>query len=336
MAAKSIALHGAGAAGRWRHAPPKLTPRRPGAVRGDAGRWRLRARAPPSDRIQFQFNPEGTVDLEVGEVGALERARRQDCGAAGVQRSRPLQAHSRALLRRHRHAWTAASSPASSSCSPAACRPTTAWPRRRPCLRWSCCSGATVKSFAAFVTSVQAKYTLFTGEGTPIRATCNVSLEEMPGDPRKQNPTSGGLTLTSVRTVVAGDSLASIAYREYGDPAMWRPLAAVQRHRRPAAAAARRSRAPARRRRPRGRECDVAEAQVSNAFTVTIDGTPLPADLVPLLVSADVDDSLNLPDLVILRFRDAGPHGARQVQHQDRGEARGRGDEQGRRPRRSR
>jgi len=62
-------------------------------------------------------------------------------------------------------------------------------------------------------------------KGTPIRATCNVSLEEMPGDPLKQNPTSGSLTLTSVRTVVAGDSLASIAYREYGDPGMWRPLA---------------------------------------------------------------------------------------------------------------
>jgi nucleoid-associated protein YgaU len=83
-----------------------------------------------------------------------------------------------------------------------------------------------VKSFAGFVTSVQAKYTLFTSQGTPIRATCSVSIEEMPGNPPKQNPTSGGLALTSVRTVVAGDSLASIAYKEYGDPTMWRPLAA--------------------------------------------------------------------------------------------------------------
>ena len=83
-----------------------------------------------------------------------------------------------------------------------------------------------VKSFAAFVTSVQAKYTLFTAEGTPIRATCSVSLEEMPGDPLKQNPTSGALAAASVHTVVAGDSLASIAYCEYGDPAMRRPLAA--------------------------------------------------------------------------------------------------------------
>lgn len=87
-------------------------------------------------------------------------------------------------------------------------------------LRWG-----GVKSFVAFVTSVQAKYTLFAPDGTPVRATCSVSLEEMPGDPKKQNPTSGALAASSVHTVVAGDSLASIAYREYGDPAMWRPLA---------------------------------------------------------------------------------------------------------------
>jgi nucleoid-associated protein YgaU len=83
-----------------------------------------------------------------------------------------------------------------------------------------------ITSFTAFVTSVQAKYTLFTAEGTPIRASCSVSLEEMPGRPSKQNPTSGGVTVTAMRTVVAGDSLASIAYHEYGDPTMWRPLAA--------------------------------------------------------------------------------------------------------------
>ena len=82
-----------------------------------------------------------------------------------------------------------------------------------------------VTSFTAFVTSVQAKYTLFTPEGTPIRATCNVTLEEMPGPPGKQNPTSGALTARTQHTMVAGDSLASIAYREYGDPLLWRPLA---------------------------------------------------------------------------------------------------------------
>jgi nucleoid-associated protein YgaU len=82
-----------------------------------------------------------------------------------------------------------------------------------------------VTSFAAFVTSVQAKYTLFTSGGTPIRATCTVALEEMPGDPLGQNPTSGALATRAVHTLVSGDSLASIAYREYGDPALWRLLA---------------------------------------------------------------------------------------------------------------
>jgi phage protein D/phage baseplate assembly protein gpV len=48
----------------------------------------------------------------------------------------------------------------------------------------------------------------------------------------------------------------------------------------------------------------MAEAQVSNAFTITIDGTQLPADVQPLLVSATVEDNLNLPDLVVLVFRD--------------------------------
>ncbi len=37
-----------------------------------------------------------------------------------------------------------------------------------------------------------------------------------------------------------------------------------------------------------------------------IDGQPLPADLVPLLISAYVDDSQRLPDMFMLRFRDPG------------------------------
>lgn len=82
-----------------------------------------------------------------------------------------------------------------------------------------------IVSFPAFITSVQAKYTLFAQDGTPIRATCSVSMEEMPGDPPGQNPTSGALSAHAVHTVISGDSLASIAYQEYGDPSMWRPLA---------------------------------------------------------------------------------------------------------------
>jgi nucleoid-associated protein YgaU len=81
-------------------------------------------------------------------------------------------------------------------------------------------------SFPAFVTQVSAKYTLFASNGTPIRAVCSVTLEEMSGEPRKQNPSSGALTARKVHRLIHGDSLALLAFREYGDPAVWRPLAA--------------------------------------------------------------------------------------------------------------
>jgi nucleoid-associated protein YgaU len=82
-------------------------------------------------------------------------------------------------------------------------------------------------SFPAFITSVSAKFTLFDSDGTPIRAVCSVQMEEMPGEAfRKQNPTSGGRELHRVHRTVGGDSLASIAFAEYGDPTAWRALAA--------------------------------------------------------------------------------------------------------------
>jgi len=86
-----------------------------------------------------------------------------------------------------------------------------------------------VSSFPAFVTSVSAKYTLFTADGTPIRALCSVSLEEMPGEPFRQNPTSGSHDVRRVHRTIAGDTLASVAFREYGNPSAWRALAAYNR-----------------------------------------------------------------------------------------------------------
>jgi phage protein D len=43
---------------------------------------------------------------------------------------------------------------------------------------------------------------------------------------------------------------------------------------------------------------------ITSTCLVEVDGTPLPADLAPLLVSAYVDDSQQLPDTFVLRFRD--------------------------------
>jgi hypothetical protein len=86
-----------------------------------------------------------------------------------------------------------------------------------------------IASFPAFVTSVSAKYTLFSPDGVPIRALCSVALEEMPNEPWRQNPTSGGQSVRRSHTMIDGDSLASLAYAEYGDPTMWRAIAAYNR-----------------------------------------------------------------------------------------------------------
>ncbi|MFD0412784.1 LysM peptidoglycan-binding domain-containing protein [Streptomyces sp. NPDC127108] len=89
-------------------------------------------------------------------------------------------------------------------------------------LQWG--SFATAR-FTAYVGSVQASYTLFSTTGVPIRATCQLQLHEIPGEPLGQNPTSGALTAQRVHRVVAGDSLQSLAWREYGDATVWRTIA---------------------------------------------------------------------------------------------------------------
>jgi nucleoid-associated protein YgaU len=87
-------------------------------------------------------------------------------------------------------------------------------------LRWG-----VLNSFTAIVTGVTAKFTLFTPGGLPVRAICTVDLEEIAGAEPRQNPTSGAPATHDVHLVVTGDTLAGIAYRAYGDPALWRPLA---------------------------------------------------------------------------------------------------------------
>lgn len=79
--------------------------------------------------------------------------------------------------------------------------------------------------FKGYVDSVAVKYTMFRGQGTPIRGTVTVAMKEFPEATAKQNPTSGSTPGHRTHRVVAGDTLASIAYAEYGDPDGWRRLA---------------------------------------------------------------------------------------------------------------
>ncbi|WP_315098960.1 LysM peptidoglycan-binding domain-containing protein [uncultured Cellulomonas sp.] len=91
-------------------------------------------------------------------------------------------------------------------------------------LRWGGLTG-----FVAYIESVQVKYTLFTPTGLPVRAVCTVTLQELAGEPPGTNPTSGGRVPHREHVVVQGDSLAGIAYAEYGDASLWRAVADVNR-----------------------------------------------------------------------------------------------------------
>ncbi|MEU6328571.1 LysM peptidoglycan-binding domain-containing protein [Streptomyces sp. NPDC047049] len=101
----------------------------------------------------------------------------------------------------------------------AAAKPASApWVR----LKWG---RARTTAFLALVTQVDATYTRFDTDGTPLRAECTVTLEEAGGAPARQNPSSGGNGPVDTHRVVAGDTLPGLAWRAYGDPGQWRAIA---------------------------------------------------------------------------------------------------------------
>lgn len=86
-------------------------------------------------------------------------------------------------------------------------------------------------SFDAVITGINQKFLLFLPDGTPVRATLDVTFQQIKDQALfgKQNPTSGGVGGERVWVVQDGDSLAWIAYRIYGDPNLWRLLADANR-----------------------------------------------------------------------------------------------------------
>jgi len=96
---------------------------------------------------------------------------------------------------------------------------------KKPSPPWVVFGWGNNPQLTAIVKSVAAKLTMFDSDGTPLRATCTVSLEEVVPDSFAQNPTSGSLNSVRSHLMVEGDSLASVAYKEYGNAGWWRPLA---------------------------------------------------------------------------------------------------------------
>ncbi len=86
------------------------------------------------------------------------------------------------------------------------------------------------RSFRGVITQVSQKFTLFLPDGTPVRATLQVTLQEVPKAAAKnrgagQNPTSLAAGARRMRVVQAGDTIDWIAAEELGDPNAWRRIA---------------------------------------------------------------------------------------------------------------
>lgn len=81
--------------------------------------------------------------------------------------------------------------------------------------------------FIAVITNMTQKFTLFLKDGTPVRTTVDVTLEQLIDveDFARQNPTSGGGEAHKTRIVRAGERLDWIAFEAYGDATEWRRIA---------------------------------------------------------------------------------------------------------------
>jgi nucleoid-associated protein YgaU len=82
-------------------------------------------------------------------------------------------------------------------------------------------------SFDAVIMSLSQTFTLFLASGIPVRSTVDITLKQVQDEMAfaGTNPTSGGGEPHRVHVVEAGERLDWIAYKEYGDPTMWRLIA---------------------------------------------------------------------------------------------------------------
>jgi len=80
--------------------------------------------------------------------------------------------------------------------------------------------------FVGVLDSLTQRFTLFFSDGTPARATLSCSFTEwLSPEENKMAQGTSSADVAKSRTVRQGDTLSSIAYEEYRDPALWRYIA---------------------------------------------------------------------------------------------------------------
>lgn len=192
--------------------PPRAPYQPPGAVAGKP--------------LTFQFNPE-TLSLTKGAGWVRHETKAaKEVGVPEFTGSQPRRLTAELFLdstETHDGSTLTHVETLLSWCSPTA-RSAESDAPSAPWVKFAWGTFSTV-SFFGYIENVQATYSLFDPDGSPLRATCTLTITEAAGPVQGQNPTSGALHARRVHRVVGGDSLESLAHSEYGDPTAWRIIA---------------------------------------------------------------------------------------------------------------
>jgi nucleoid-associated protein YgaU len=81
--------------------------------------------------------------------------------------------------------------------------------------------------FTGVLTTLRQRFTLFLNDGTPVRATLNCDFAEVGSQAQARATELHSSDVAKTRQVHRYDTLQSLAADEYGDPALWRPIAAA-------------------------------------------------------------------------------------------------------------
>ena len=85
-------------------------------------------------------------------------------------------------------------------------------------------------AFKAYIEKISQRFTMFNSDGSPVRATLNVSFKQYRPLPEQLAKTKLlSSDKTKRRVLTADDSLWAIAAREYGETKYWRHIAAHNR-----------------------------------------------------------------------------------------------------------
>lgn len=86
--------------------------------------------------------------------------------------------------------------------------------------------GAAMQSFTCVLARVNQRFIMFLPDGTPVRARLQVTFNEFTNaELEAKEIKRETVDFSKIYTVAQGETLSTIAWRTYGNPRLWRPIA---------------------------------------------------------------------------------------------------------------